>query len=211
MRRAPSCENRGRSCSSPVTNWVTSPWGSPGRKPSWSERCSARAAAAVWFSTPSLVQMCSTCFSTVRALMLASLPISERVARIALRLLLRRRGPHEHPEEAVLLVIGARGEEEGIRRPVVGGALAEAERPESVDGDRRPFGGVKRAAVLELAVAFQAAEVEGVNAPVAKVADEQVVAERPEIGGCQRQPPGRVEFAFGRDAADQVAAGVEGV
>src|SRR6266571_7208990 len=87
-------------------------------------------------------------------------------------LMIRRRGPHERPEEAVLLVIGARGEEEGIGRTVVGGALAEAERPEALDGDRRPFGGVKRAAVLELAVAFQPPGVEAVNAPVAEVADE---------------------------------------
>src|SRR2546426_884631 len=82
----------------------------------------------------------------------------------------RRRGPHERPEEAVLLVIGARGEEKRIRRPVVGRALAEAERPEAGDSDRRPFSGLKWAAVLELAVAFQAPGVEGVNAPVAEVA-----------------------------------------
>src|SRR5437870_11638785 len=109
----------------------------------------------------------------------------------------------------MLLASRARGEEEGIRRPIVGGALAEAERPEAVDGDRRPSGGVQRAAVLELAVAFQAPGVEGVNAPVAEVADEQVVAEAPEIGGRQREPPERVDFAIRRDAADQVTSGDE--
>ncbi len=67
------------------------------------------------------------------------------------------------------------------------------------------------AAALELALAVEFGGVEGVNAAVAEVADEQVVAEAPEVDGCQGQPPGRVELALGSDAADQVTGGVEGV
>src|SRR2546426_12620267 len=84
------------------------------------------------------------------------------------------RGRHdERAEQAVLLVTGARGEEEGIRRPVGGGAAAEGDRPEAVDGNRRPVGGVERAAVLELALPVETRGVEGVDAAVAEVADEQ--------------------------------------
>src|SRR3989475_10143982 len=123
----------------------------------------------------------------------------------------RARGHHQRPEQTVLLVARARGEEEGIRRPVGGGALAEAERPEAVNGERPSFGGEQRAAVRKLSVAVQGRGVEGMHAPVAEVADEQVVAERPETGGRQREPPRRVEIVPGRDAADQVAVRVESV
>src|SRR4029077_6849149 len=95
----------------------------------------------------------------------------------------RARSHHERPEQAVLFAARARGEEEGIRRPVGGGTLAEAERPEAVNDERPPFGGEQRAAMLELSVAIQGRGVEGMHAPVAEVADEQVVAERPETGG----------------------------
>src|SRR5207245_3607104 len=55
-------------------------------------------------------------------------------------LLPRRRGRNKRSEESVLLPIRPRREEQGIGRPVVTGALTEAERPEAVDGDRPPFG-----------------------------------------------------------------------
>src|SRR3989442_8559455 len=84
------------------------------------------------------------------------------------------RGNHERAEQAVLLVEGAGSEEEGIRRPAGGGAAAEGERPEAVDLDRRPVGGVERAAVLELVLPVEVRGVEGEDAAVAEVADEQV-------------------------------------
>jgi len=60
--------------------------------------------------------------------------------------------------------------------------------PRAVDWRWAACGGVERAAVLELALAFQAPGVEGVNAPVTEVADQQVVAKRPEIGGASASP-----------------------
>src|SRR3989454_9342706 len=84
------------------------------------------------------------------------------------------RGRHdERAEQAVVLATGARGEEEGVRRPVGGAAAAEGDCPEAVDGDRRPVGGVERAAALELALPGELSGVEGVDAAVAEVADEQ--------------------------------------
>src|SRR2546425_7006683 len=126
-----------------------------------------------------------------------------------LRLLLRRRGRRERAEQAVLLPPGARGEEQGIRRPVGGVALAEAQGPEAVDLDRTAAGGMQRAPGLELAQAVEFHGVESVDTAVAEVSDEQVVAEGAEVGGGTRQPPGGVELAPGSDAAEQVASGVE--
>src|SRR5207302_9899951 len=57
----------------------------------------------------------------------------------ALTLPLSTRG---RPEQAVLFAIGPRREKEGVGRPVVGSTLAEAERPEAVDGDGPPFRGL---------------------------------------------------------------------
>src|SRR5438309_5604156 len=53
-------------------------------------------------------------------------PGESRLIRLTpLRLLLGRRGHDEPAEEAVLLAVGARREEEGIHRPAGGGAAAE--------------------------------------------------------------------------------------
>src|SRR5262245_20560005 len=111
------------------------------------------------------------------------------------------------------LLEGARCEEESIRRTigVVGRAMAEGKRPQTVDRDRWSVGGVQGAAGLELALAGELCWVEGVDATVAEIADEQMIAEAPEVGGRERQPPWRVELTLRRDAADQVAEGVEGV
>src|SRR5712664_1300457 len=114
--------------------------------------------------------------------------------------LVRGWSDHERAEQAVLLVEGAGGEEEGIRRPAGGGAAAEGERPEAVDLDRPAVRGMERTAVLELALAVEVRGVEGVDAAVAEVADEQVAAEEPEVGRGEGEPPGRVELALGSDA-----------
>src|SRR2546428_6160355 len=122
------------------------------------------------------------------------------------------RGRHdERAEQAVVLATGARGEEEGVRRPVGGAAAAEGDCPEAVDGDRRPVGGVERAAALELALPGELSGVEGVDAAVAVVADEQVAAEETEVGRREGEPPRRGELALGSDAPEQVAGGVRGV
>src|SRR5262249_52152772 len=111
------------------------------------------------------------------------------------------------------LVEGARGEEEGIRRAIgiVRRAVAEGQRPKAIDRERWSVGGVQGAAGLELALTGEVCRVEGVDATVAEIADEQVIAEAPEISGRECQSPRRVELTLRRDAAEQVAGGVEGV
>src|SRR5947208_3041186 len=123
----------------------------------------------------------------------------------------RRWSHDEGAEQAVPLVEGARGEEEGIRRPVRGGAATERDRPEAVDGDRRAVGGVELTARLILAIAEQLPGIEGVDVAVAEVSDEQVAAEEPEVGRCEGDPPRRVEPPQRGHAPDQMAGGIEGV
>jgi len=94
----------------------------------------------------------------------------------------------------VLLVEGAGSEEEGIRRPAGGGAAAEGDRPEAIDLDRRPVGGVERAAVLELVLPVEVRGVEGEDAAVAEVADEEVAAEEAEVARRMRLPAASKAF-----------------
>jgi hypothetical protein len=54
-----------------------------------------------------------------------------------------------------------------------------------------------------------AAEIERVDAPITKIADQQVTAEPAERGGGQCETPGRVERAVRREAVDEVPIGVE--
>ena len=69
----------------------------------------------------------------------------------------------------MLLIEGASGKEKSIRRPIGGRAFAEGERPESINDDGRPVGGMERAAVLKLALPGELRGVEGVNAAITVV------------------------------------------
>src|SRR3989449_10667210 len=96
------------------------------------------------------------------------------------------RGRHdERAEQAVVLATGARGEEEGVRRPVGGAAAAEGDCPEAVDGDRRPVGGVERGAALELALPGGLSGVEGVVGAGAEVVEGEAAAGANEV--CRRE------------------------
>src|SRR2546426_7608762 len=96
-----------------------------------------------------------------------------------------------------------------IRRPPRSTLFPYTTLFRSVDGNRRPVGGVERAAVLELALPVAFRGVEGVDAAVAEVADEQVAAEEAEVARREGEPPRRVELALGRDPSEQVAGGIE--
>jgi len=88
----------------------------------------------------------------------------------------------------VRFVEGTGREEQGVRRPGAG-PVPEGKGPQAVDRDRRAIGGVELAPRLQLAVARETREVEGVDVAVTEVPHEQVAAELPEIGGGERQPP----------------------
>src|SRR2546426_10886058 len=81
-----------------------------------------------------------------------------------------------------------------IRRPPRSTLFPYTTLFRSVDGDRRPVGGVERAAVLELALPVEFRGVEGVDAAVAEVADEQVAAEEAEVAGARASPHGELSW-----------------
>src|SRR6266852_6369917 len=63
--------------------------------------------------------------------------------------------------------------------------------------------------VNEGARASAAAKSKGIDAPVAEIANQQVIAEHAEIGGSECQAPGGVEHPLRSEAADHVSIGVE--
>src|SRR5262245_10259343 len=89
-------------------------------------------------------------------------------------------------EQAIHLIIDAGGEVEGVL-VASGGAVAEGQGPEAVDGDR-----------LSRFVLHQSQEsagrgIVGGDPAAAEIADEQCIAELSEVGGSKRDSPGSVE------------------
>src|SRR5439155_23145581 len=89
-------------------------------------------------------------------------------------------------EEAMLLVVQAGGEEQGVRGPALM-VVAKGQRPQVGDRDRDAV------VVRERAEEGAARWVVGVDAAIAAVADQQRSAERTEIRRRQGEPPRRVE------------------
>src|SRR2546425_1932037 len=131
-----------------------------------------------YFSMPSIevgARMCNDRDSTGRDQTRTASWIGGAGARTTvseLVIVTRRFCDNEHAEEAVLFVQGPGGEEKRIRRTVGRGAFAEGERPETLNEERRPVGGVELAALLRLAVAPQRPSIEGVDLAVAEVSHE---------------------------------------
>jgi hypothetical protein len=97
------------------------------------------------------------------------------------------RGGGEFPEQAVVFIIRAGGKEQLRREAAACGPAAEGECPQAVDGQSGAVGCQHRALV------FSSGEVESLNGAVAKVADQQPMAERAKIGWRQCHSPGCVE------------------
>src|SRR5262245_18771345 len=116
--------------------------------------------------------------------------------------------------EALGLVFRAGGEEEGVGGLVVE-AVAESDAPEAVDVDDSAARSAQEALetptdVGRMAVAVPVlAGLEGADAPVAEVADQELVAVAAEVVGRLGDAPGGVERAAAGDARDHVAVGVE--
>src|SRR5690349_21811856 len=92
----------------------------------------------------------------------------------------------QRAEKAVRLVLDARGEVEGVDGSGAG-AVAEAQAPEALDGQRTA--GVAPQHPAEATIAG----VEGRDLPAAKLADEEHAAEPAEVRRCEGHAPGRVE------------------
>src|SRR5579862_3226531 len=98
----------------------------------------------------------------------------------------------DRSEQPVVLTVRAGREVERVRRAVVRCAAAELEGPEAVDRDLAARGRLKRPGPPVGAVRLL---LEGVDPPVAEVADEQVAAEGAEARGRLGEPPRRVQVA----------------
>src|SRR6266550_4252747 len=88
-------------------------------------------------------------------------------------------------------------------------AVTERECPQAVDRQRLAIGGMELTALQQLAGALEAPEVEGVDVAIAKVPDEQVTAELPEIARGDSQPPGGVQPPARCHATEQIALSIE--
>src|SRR5579884_737197 len=104
-------------------------------------------------------------------------------------------------EEAVRFVVNPGGEIEFVG--VADEAVAEGDTPQAVNCDRIVV------EVFKLTQESLGVGVEGIDAPIAEVADEQIVAESAKIAGSQGQTPGRVERALRGEVICQTAIGVK--
>src|SRR2546423_11385448 len=104
---------------------------------------------------------------------------------------MRNRSSHDFAEQPVLLVERTCREEERVRRSCRR-PVTERECPEAVDRQRPAIGPLELTALLELAVAPGAPELEGVDVAIAKVPDEQVPTELAEIAPGNCESPRRV-------------------
>ena len=106
-------------------------------------------------------------------------------------------------------MVGARGEEQGVGRSGIG-TVAERQAPEAADRDGFPADVHELAGGREL-VRPTLRELEGVDPAIAEIADQELVADSPEVARCQGDAPWRVQRASRRDPLEQIAAGVEDV
>src|SRR6266550_1544934 len=122
--------------------------------------------------------------------------------------LIGNRRSHDFAEQPVLLAERTCREEERVRRSCRR-AVTERECPQAVDRQRLAIGGMELTALQQLAGALEAPEVEGVDVAIAKVPDEQVTAELPEIARGDSQPPGGVQPPARCHATEQIALSIE--
>src|SRR6185295_1109880 len=104
----------------------------------------------------------------------------------------------------VLLVVGARGEEERFGRLMLE-PVAEGEAPQTVDHERLS------GSPLEFAEESPGGGIVRADRPVAEVADQETIAENAKSGGSDREGPRRVQPVTRDDPADELAVGVEHV
>src|SRR5581483_4475105 len=124
--------------------------------------------------------------------------------RVSSLLALARSGA-DRPEQAVALVVRARGEEERVGRAVLAMAEPELERPEAVDLDRLSVRLAEHPFARERPVRLRRV---GDDPAVAEVADEQVAAEPAEVDRRERQAPGSVQEVVAADAHQKPTARV---
>src|SRR3984957_1260223 len=112
----------------------------------------------------------------------------------------------QHAEQAVLLVVDARGEPEGVGAAVRRRTGQQAPQPwlsERLAGRR--VHDVASDVVLEVVVV----SANDVDAAITEVADQERAGRGAPAGRRDSQPPGRVERSTRRDTGDEAATGAE--
>jgi len=125
-----------------------------------------------------------------------------RTIRIAAALVSKR----DHAEYAVRIIVGARCKEELVVCAVRAAILAELQCPNLIDLDSFAIRVAKRTDEL---TRFRIERVDPASGSV--VADQNRVAHRAEISGSQRDAPGRMERAIGREVFHQITLGIKNV
>src|ERR1051325_2735858 len=98
----------------------------------------------------------------------------------------------------MMAVVDAGREIEVVRQPRVGVVSPELQRPQPVD------------LYIELPEE-KPREAERTDRAVAKITDQQVVAEFAEIAGGKSDTPGGIQAAVGGEAPDQISVGIEDI
>src|SRR5499427_5652942 len=111
---------------------------------------------------------------------------------------------YDGSEEAVGLIIEPGGEEQGVRA-ARRKSIPECQAPQAVNRDRVVI------SAAELTEEPTGKSIEGVDATIAEITDQQCTTERAEIGGSESHAPGRVKRPVRSEAAAQVAIGVEDI
>src|SRR5438034_10324708 len=114
------------------------------------------------------------------------------------------RDGRERAEESVLLFVNAGGKEQGVHGSCAG-AVAEAQCPESFNGDRKCVWAPEK--TLEL----PGSRVKGGKATAAEVSHQQVMAALTEIGWGEYHSPGRILPPSRSQAHQQVATATKGI
>ncbi len=110
----------------------------------------------------------------------------------------------DDPEEAVVLILNARREEELVGLTPAP-TIAEGQGPEPIEDEGLAV------LVRQYAQRCSRCRIERIDAATPEIADEQIIAKATEIGGSQRHSPGQIEWTTANQAFEQVSIGIEDV
>lgn len=114
-------------------------------------------------------------------------------------------GRRNYPEQTARVKDRTCRKEKVVGLAILRSASSKSESPQAVNGDRLSL------LVTKLAKKCSGIGIEGVDAAIEQVADQQVVTEGAEIGGCHSESPGPVEVTLRSEGFDEGPIGTEDV
>lgn len=111
----------------------------------------------------------------------------------------------DHAEQAIRITRRSRGEEQLVGLAIRSASLAESQRPKTIDVD--DFVGC----VLELGHELPSLGIEGIDAAIAQVPDQQGVACGAKVLGGQRHAPRSLEVGVLCERLNQFSRGIENI